>query len=298
MTRIAFVSCANIELRPQQPAWDEIAADPPDLLLLLGDTTYMSWTGTTWDLQALKQNYELQFQVPAFSKLIDTVPTLAIWDDHDLGPDDTCGAELMPKEKLAESRALFNHYLAKARNDNPPHMHCSYDIGEVRVIMLDVRSFRTFSTRDAPTVLGHAQEQWLWQQLADNPKPYTIVASGSVMDRGVTGHKLSDYKAFYKRLQSELRHLPADPKDPTAPKPRKVLFVSGDIHDNRWKVWPGFFEATSSGVACVKGTEQQPTDNWGLLTLGAETLTVELHGHAPSYRGTHRLRLRDWSEII
>ena len=302
MTRIVFVSCANVELRPVQPAWDAIAADPPDLLILLGDNTYMSWTGPKWELERLRQNYEAQFKIPSFKKLIDTVPTLAIWDDHDLGPDDSCGAELEPQQ-LADSRALFNHYLAKARNNNPPHMYCTYDIGEVRVIMLDVRTYRTLSTVSAPTVLGRDQEDWLWKELADNPKPYTIVASGSVMDRGVEQHKLSDYKAFYKRLKSELRHRPSDPKKPHAPKPRKVLFLSGDIHDNRWKAWPGFFEATSSGVACVanvgpKGKKVEvPIDNWGLLTFGPEELTVDLRGHAPSRVETHKVRLRDWTEI-
>ena len=195
MTRIVFVSCANVELRPAQPAWDAIAADPPDLLILLGDNTYMSWEGTTWELERLRQNYEAQFQIPAFKMLMDTVPTLAIWDDHDLGPDDSCGAELEPQQ-LADSRALFNHYLAKARNNNPPHMYCTYDIGEVRVIMLDVRTYRTLSTNSAPTVLGRDQEDWLWDQLAINPNPYTIVASGTVTDHGLNGHRLSNYTTF------------------------------------------------------------------------------------------------------
>lgn len=296
MTRIVFVSCANVELRPVQPAWDAIAADPPDLLMLLGDNTYMSWTGTKWELERLQQNYEAQFKIPAFKKLIDTVPTLAIWDDHDLGPNDSCGAELMPQQ-LADSRALFNHYLAKARNDNLPHMHCTYDIGEVRVIMLDVRTYRTLSTSSAPTVLGGVQEDWLWKELANNPKPYTIVASGTVTDDGLKGHRLSDYKDFYKRLQSALRPVPPGPKDSKPPKARKVLLLSGDIHKNRWKNHSGFFEATSSGVACVWGDKKKPIDNWGLLTFGAEELTVDLRGRTPSHAHKHRLRLRDWTEI-
>ena len=302
MTRIVFVSCANVELRPVQPAWDAIAAiaadplGPPDLLILLGDNTYMSWTGTKWDLERLRTNYEAQFKIPAFKKLIDTVPTLAIWDDHDLGPDDSCGAELEPQQ-LADSRALFNHYLAKARNNNAPHMHCTYEIGEVKVIMLDVRTYRTSITSSAPTVLGPAQEQWLWDQLANNPKPYTIVASGTVTNDGPAHQALSDYTDFYKLLQAALRPVPPNSEVLTPPKARKVLFLSGDIHRNRWEDHNGFFEATSSGVACVKGENNKPIDNWGLLTFGAEELTVELHGRTPAHTRTHRVRLHDWTEI-
>lgn len=298
MTRIAFVSCANIELRPHQPAWADIAASRPDLLLLLGDNTYMNWeTGDPWEPERLEENYRRQFQLPAFRHLLDTVPTLATWDDHDLGPDDSCGAELAPDQLLA-SRALFDQYLvqslniAPTLNNNRPHMYGSHDIGPVRVIMLDVRSHRTWSTHPEPTVLGAAQEAWLWQQLADNTQPYTVVCSGSVINRGAKGHKFKDYPAFHQRLMAELEHHAG------AERPRRVLFLSGDIHDNRWKQWPGFYEATSSGVACISPANQgsQPIDNWGLVEFDQvhNSLTVTLNGHAPSTVGVQRVLLDSW----
>ena len=295
MTKIAFVSCANVEKRKLQPAWDHIAASAPDLLLLLGDNTYMNWVETKWEPDRLLANYEAQFQIKAFKDLIHSVPTLAIWDDHDLGPNDSCGGA-MADEQVKLSRSYFDKYLAVAINNNRPHMYCTHDIGDVRVIMLDVRTYRTLSSAPAATVLGAAQEQWLWDQLALNPKPYTIVASGSVSNRGASGHKLTDYKQFWQRLRNELSHVPPKP-DPKSN--RKVLFLSGDIHDNRWKKWNGyFFEATSSGVACVVGDPALPTDNWGLLEYGNTELRVTLNGHAPSYSGVHRLRLSDWTEIL
>lgn len=293
MTRIAFVSCANVEGRKVQPAWEQIAADPPDCLLLLGDNTYMSWAGTDWNFPALEKHYESQFKgdLKFFRQLIDTVPTLAIWDDHDFGPNDSYGLGAGPAN-LAASRALFDKYLGFAKNvaeaKHPPHMYCSTVIGPARVIMLDVRTYRSLASDPNPTVLGPEQEGWLWAELAAAKEPCIIVGSGSVINRGPKSQRLDKYTAFHKKLMSELRHRPD--------RPRRVLFLSGDIHDNRWQRWPGFFEATSSGVAC-HAPNGEPTDNWGLLTFKQHELVVDLHGHAPSYVGQHRVRLSDWTEI-
>lgn len=294
MTRIAFVSCAHPDLRPVQPAWDAIAAAKPDLLLLLGDNTYMSWDGDDWLIDALRANYAKQFAVPGFRRLLQTVPHMAIWDDHDFGWNDCVGSQLSPAQH-AQTRALFDQHLHSALNNNPPHMYCSHDVGPVRVIMLDVRTHRTLSTDPLPTVLGQVQEAWLWDQLATNSQPYLVIGSGSVINRGEKGHKFRDYPDFHKRLMAELRHAPKHKR------PRKVLFLSGDIHDNRWWPWPGFYEATSSGVACL-GTHAQnnaEVDNWGLIEfdLAQGELSVSLNGHAPSYVGRHRVRLADWTEI-
>lgn len=303
MTRIAFASCANIELRSHgQIAWAQMADATPELLLLLGDTTYMNWDDplpgeTGWEPERLAANYARQFDVPDFQHLLQAQPTLAIWDDHDLGPNDSCGGE-MPAEQVAFSRALFDRYLHMAINANKPQMYCSHDIGPVRVIMLDVRTHRTHSNGNLPpTVLGDAQEGWLWHQLATNTQPYTVIASGSVTDRGIDGHKFRDYPVFYQRLLQELRH---GGKTGADGRPRKVLFLSGDIHDNRWRPQAGFFEATSSGVACIAPRNGPPIDNWGLLEFDttADEVRIHLRGRAPSYTRTHRVQLSSWQELL
>ena len=123
MTRIAFVSCAHPVLCPVQPAWHAIAAAEPDLLLLLGDNTYMSWEGKKWLIDDLRDNYAKQFAVPGFKRLLQTTPHLAIWDDHDFGWNDCVGSEL-DAGQLAATRALFDQHLGSAFNNNPPHMYC------------------------------------------------------------------------------------------------------------------------------------------------------------------------------
>ena len=293
MTRIDFVSCAHPVLCPVQPAWDAIAAAEPDLLLLLGDNTYMSWDGQTWLIDDLRKHYALQFAVPGFRRLLQTVPHMAIWDDHDFGWNDCVGSQLSP-DRLAATRALFDQHLGGALNNNRPHMYCSLAIGPVRVIMLDVRTHRTLSTDPDPTVLGKVQEDWLWQQLADNTEPYLVIGSGTPITQGAPGHRLADYSAFHTRLMQELQHRPADAA------PRKALFLSGDIHDNAWVRHVGFYEAIASGVACLSRRTQLPTSNWGLLEFDEkkDRVKLTLSGHWPSYVGVHRVRLSDWREIL
>lgn len=77
--KMAFVSCAYGTCRDAQPAWTEILAAKPDLLLMLGDNAYMSWYGDEWDFKALEDRYRAQFAVKEFRAVIDSTPTLATW---------------------------------------------------------------------------------------------------------------------------------------------------------------------------------------------------------------------------
>ena len=51
MTKIVFTSCMDAERVPEQPVWDQIRAEAPDVLMLLGDQIYMDWGdlgGSDW----------------------------------------------------------------------------------------------------------------------------------------------------------------------------------------------------------------------------------------------------------
>jgi alkaline phosphatase D len=288
MTKIAFVSCAYATYRPTQPAWEQILAAKPDLLLMLGDNAYMSWYGSEWDFKALENCYKAQFDVPAFRELIASVPTLAVWDDHDCGPDDTCGAEV-PKDFLATTREKFDRWMGFARNNNRPHMYCTYrDIPDVQVLMLDGRTYRTGSQAAHPTMLGDVQEEWLWAQLDPHQHPQagiTIVATGTGLSVGKPGHRVQDYPTFAATLRSKLAFRDGDDVDAG----RRALFLGGDVHYNSFKSHPeGFHEAVSSGVACFNPrtyvesefVEDRYSDNWGLITIDELQVQVEFHANA------------------
>ncbi len=306
--RIAFVSCAYATHRPVQPAWAQIRDAQPDLLLMLGDNAYMNWWEPEWNFDALEACYRAQFEVPAFRALIDEAPTLAIWDDHDCGPDNTLGAHADPA-RLARTREMFDRWMGFALNAGRPEMHAVYDaLPGVRVLMLDVRTHRTSSQAEGATLLGAAQEAWLWQQLdpAQTPqREITIVASGSGFSEGAKDHRVQDYTRFADTLRRELAFRAGGGADVG----RRALFLAGDVHRNMFKSHPQrFHEALSSGVACFLPqtydypdfTPARHTDNWGLITVDEAAVTVHFHAnaHTPRNPRPRRIDRRTWKAKV
>ncbi|MCU7369931.1 alkaline phosphatase D family protein [Paucibacter sp. O1-1] len=304
-TKIAFVSCAYGTYRKTQPAWEDILAAKPDLLPMLGDNAYMSWYGSTWDFKALEDCYRAQFAVKEFRAVIESVPTLAIWDDHDCGPDDTLGAEA-PPQYVATTREMFDRWFGFARNNNRPHMYCTYDdLPEVRVVMLDVRTYRTSSKAANPTLLGDAQEKWLWKQLdpaRTEQKRFTIIGSGTGFSVGKPGHRVADYRSVADGIRSRLAFHPGS----AGSLGRRALFLAGDVHYNKFVSHPeGFHEAISSGVACFipktytedEFVPERYADNWGLITISDTQICVDFHANPHTTGGASRrvIAIEDWT---
>ncbi|MBK6639352.1 MAG: alkaline phosphatase D family protein, partial [Rhodocyclaceae bacterium] len=101
--KIAFTSCMAFTVFAQQPVWDQIAAQRPDRLLLLGDSVYIDAPpypiGMTHPkqmapvefLQHVLHRWRTQLDQPQFRALVSAVPTDAIWDDHDFLWDESYG---------------------------------------------------------------------------------------------------------------------------------------------------------------------------------------------------------------
>lgn len=85
-TRIAFGSCADID-DSTALVWRQIARQSPDALVLLGDTPYIDST----ELSAQRARHRAFASVDSFEALTATIPTIATWDDHDFGRNDTDG---------------------------------------------------------------------------------------------------------------------------------------------------------------------------------------------------------------
>ena len=91
--KIAFTSCMAFTVFAQQPVWDQIAAQRPDRLLLLGDSVYIDAPpypiGMTHPkqmapvefLQHVLHRWRTQLDQPQFRALVSAVPTDAIWDE-------------------------------------------------------------------------------------------------------------------------------------------------------------------------------------------------------------------------
>lgn len=267
--KVAVASCCSIENRPHQPAWDDIAAARPDVLLLLGDNVYMHKDEVeerVWKPRQLMRNYAAQFAQPQFARLMaEKIPTLVTWDDHDYGINDAEGA-VEGDAHRSWTTALFDQWWHFRAGDRAGPVHCVADFDQVRFIVLDGRSWRERPGPQA-TPLGEEQERWLWAKLAEGGPPYTVVASGSTLRIGKPDtEQLANYRNFSSRLEEAMRAR------------GRTIFVGGDLHYNAIRQGEGFVEIMTSGVAQITWSKKEYTNNWALLTFGEKTVEARFHG--------------------
>lgn len=287
--KIAFASCAKIQWFPVQRAWSRIEDEAPDYLLLLGDTVYAP--NRELDLAALRARYEDQFAEENFARLVanSAIRVHATWDDHDFGTNNICGAELDGSTYKTAARNLFFEYMLFGQRDpdDVSEVYHSFEIDEVdaKVIMLDVRYYRESPGRNA-SILGAVQEEWLEDELATSDREFTIVCSGT----GLVG--LSEpwrrYKTYYKTVTRMLKDK------------GKVLFLSGDIHKNKFRAHDGFYEAVSSAVGragLLNKNQDDIRSNYGIIEFKNDHLEIAFKGNRSKDRFVHRISKTDWSEI-
>lgn len=315
--KIAFTSCMSFTFFAQQPVWDQIAAQRPDRLLLLGDSVYIDAPpypiGITHPrelapvdfLQLVLDRWRTQLDQPQFRALVKAVPTDAIWDDHDFLWDESYGERAIEKvvyrENIRISRALFNAFqrtldarLAPGsfptayddarinRPDEPPpgyrHKLLAPDL---HLHLTDGRSWRI--GRD---LLGAAQRAQIEARLAAAPAAVHLIASGSVVQADDDARwALFDDFAWLLALARRF----------------KILVLSGDIHANRFKSIPlgdghWLHDATASGAAVAKlvgvGSKCQ---NYGLLTTDPAALRLDFFSHGtPDSVGAWAIDRQTW----
>lgn len=309
LTRIAFGSC-NHQSAPQH-MWAQIAAQNPQLFLMIGDNVYGD---NGWDadagLESLRKSYLLQASHPEFRDFRTKIPMMATWDDHDFGLNDA-GASF-PMRRWGE--ALFESFwrssdAVKAR----PGVYESTITGpegrRVQVILLDTRFFRSDLKRvawskdrpplggylpdDSPdkTVLGAAQWKWLEQELAKPADLRIVVSSTQVI---TTAHQFEGWTNFPAE-RARLFDLLA------AREASGLVLLSGDRHaagiyktEHKGET---LWELTSSSLNLAFGDDIErstarepdparvtkffPIENYGLVDIDwkAKALTLTLKGN-------------------
>ena len=229
ISTIAFGSCNKQHL--DQPIWDFVVQNKPDLWIWLGDNIY----GDTKNMETLKKKYDTQKLNPDYQKLLKLCPVVGIWDDHDYGTND--GDKNYPKKK--ESKALMLDFLgvpenAKVRSREGAYQ--SYTIGKkgkkVKIILLDGRYFRDELTKDdsknkrylpnkTGDILGEAQWQWLSEELSDTTIALNIIGCGiQFLPKDHRFEKWANFPQARQRLFELL----------IKKQPRGVILLSGDRH--------------------------------------------------------------------
>lgn len=235
VSRIALGSCAKQD-RPM-PIWSAVSTFKPDVLLLLGDNIY----GDTDDMTVLRQKYELLAADRGFGVIRNTVPIVAVWDDHDYGANDA-GREYPMRR---ESQQVFLDFF-KVAEDAPVRkrqgIYRDLVVGppgrRVQFLCLDTRFHRSplkslpkekrvkgdgpYVPTDDPSasVLGHHQWDWLAVALQKPAEIRIILSSIQVASTEHGWEHWGNFPAERVKLLQTIRDSEAT----------GVIVVSGDRH--------------------------------------------------------------------
>lgn len=301
--KIAIGSCYDLNLNDNS-IWKEIRNTDPDLWLWLGDIVYSD----THDISVIERNYNTLKNDVEYQKLIDSMPIIGIWDDHDYGQND--GGKFYSKKK--ESKEQLLNFLDVSESDsvyNHEGIYSSYVYGEgnkkTKIILLDTRYFRDTVETDSESeerykvneigdILGEDQWSWLESELQKNEAAIHIIASGyQIIAWEPKYEKWSNFPTARQRLFDLL----------VKTQPNRTFLLSGDRHisevaklDIKGLDYP-LYEFTSSGMTHtwdevwieenrhrVSGPIIQK--NFGLIVIDWEKqepqITFEIRGHNDS----------------
>ena len=201
--------------------FDAIADKAPDLMVWMGDNLYFQ-PPDELDPASMAARYRRQRAMPALQRLLASAPQLAIWDDHDYGPNDADMSYVLKGESLA----LFKRYWANPSYGLPdaPGVYGRARFGDVDLFLLDDRWYRSANKLiddAAKTMFGAQQLAWLRNALVYSRATLKLVVTGSQMWNRVNrfegfNHYSYEQKAFADWL--------------VAQRVDGVVFATGDRH--------------------------------------------------------------------
>lgn len=276
---------------------------------------FMLWLGDNWytrevdyaDHWGMWKRASRDRSMPVLQNFLKSTSHLAIWDDHDYGPNDA-SKDFILKET---ARTVFsNYWLNTTYGMNGQGIYTKHSYGDVDVFMMDDRWWRSADNlpdsvngRPNPNKLmwGAEQMEWLKNALLYSRAPFKIIANGSQILNPVSPFdKLLKCPAEYNELLQFL----------TDHKINGVVFLTGDRHHsevirvNRTGTYP-LYDITVSpltaGIHTFGGVEKNnpfrvygldEKQNYGRFTFtgsrGQRKMTVE-------FLGVKGEKLGEWS---
>ncbi|MCC9641126.1 alkaline phosphatase family protein [Rhodopirellula sp. JC740] len=163
---------------PKEKMWDVIAEHQPDALLMLGDNVYIDQPKSRTKQRVHYYRRQLR---PEYQRLTASTSVYAVYDDHDLGKDDSSGGprRFKPEWKFKTWKVFRENWNnpAYGGGDQLPGCWFDFSMGDVDVFMLDNRYYRSF---EDGTMLGPEQKEWLKQRLKASTATFKVLASGTL----------------------------------------------------------------------------------------------------------------------
>lgn len=240
LTLIGIGSCSDQNL--PQPIWKTIKEANPQLFIMMGDNVYAS---KKEDKPIIDQYIKMN-SINEYKDLRESIPFLAIWDDHDYGQNDG-GADNKEKD---EARRVFLNYWSYLKftmpKDQNGALYHSRIVGtknrKVQIILLDTRWDRTplvknpdynaeTNTEQPPKIflptedknarlLSEAQWKWLDQELAKPANLRLIVSSIQLIANDHYFEKWGNFPKERERFFNLLKKR----------KAKNAVILSGDRH--------------------------------------------------------------------
>ena len=214
--RMAITSCMKIG-RPQG-SWNLLLEQQPDFHLTVGDTHYADTTDPTVQLK----HHVTYRRVKEFANVLRQVPTYAIWDDHDYGPNNSDGTAKGKEFSLAGWKQAWPNP-ASGTSDTPGAFF-RFSRGDVDFFVVDGRYYRDpneFPDDEKKRMLGDAQFEWLLDGLKNSKARFKIIASGSVLYHSkVDGWRIFTFSR-HRLFDAIKKH-----------KISGVMYIGGDMHQS------------------------------------------------------------------
>jgi alkaline phosphatase D len=239
-------------------AWSTMSKQRPLAYLGLGDNVYIDVVNRRG---AQRLFYYRRCLSPAYSELVAGSAIYAVWDDHDMGMNDSAGGPgmnapwKMPNWKVFTQN--WNNPFYGGGKKLPGTWH-SFSLGDVDFFMTDGRFYRHKKDK---TMLGPDQKQWLLDSLAASKGKFKVIASGTMWSDGADKDGKDSWAGTWAR----------DERDEvfdliTERKIGGVILLAGDRHrSDIWKIKrPGYplYEFVSAKVTNQHTHRTYPNAVW------------------------------------
>ncbi len=197
-----------------------IRAKDPDLMLWLGDNTYLR--EADWGTQTgINYRYTHSRSIPELQELLGSTHHYAIWDDHDYGPNDADRSFINKQLTLQAFKDFWANPNYNATGQGG--ITGTFVWNDAQFFLMDDRWFRTSNKRTTGTkeMLGKAQIEWLIDALKYSPATFKFIAVGNQV--------LSDL-AQYENMAMYAEERAALIKAITDEQIPGVIFLTGDRH--------------------------------------------------------------------